>query len=93
MENVFELVGAMKINFKDANGKEVKGTKIHFLTEPTSQQKANGFLGKVADSHFFTEGANIPSAYSCGQHYEFLFSFAGGKPRVSGFRPVNLSNK
>lgn len=90
MENVFELVGIFKVNFKDKDGKDVKGTKIHFLTDPTPQQKAHGFMGKVADSHFFTEGANIPATYTCGQHYEFTFSFTGGKPRVSGFRPVNL---
>lgn len=90
MENVFELVGAFKINFTDKDGKLIKGTKVHFLIEPTPQQKANGFIGKVADSHFFTEGANVPSALTCGQHYEFLFSFTGGKPKVSGFRAVNL---
>lgn len=90
MENVFELVGVQKLNFTGADGKTVKGTKIHFLTEATAAQKANGFMGKVCGSHFFTEGANIPSTYTCGQHFEFLFSFTGGKPKVSGFRPVNL---
>lgn len=89
MENVFELVGIMNINFKDNDGNDVKGTKIHFVTSPTPQQKNNGFLGKVAGNHFFPIGANIPSSVECGKPYEFTFSFTGGKPKVSGFRAVN----
>lgn len=88
MENVFELVGAFKLNFTDKDGKPVKGLSVHFLMDPTPQQKANGFVGKVADKHFFREGSNIPSSYSCGQHYEFTFGYQKGKPVVVGFRPV-----
>lgn len=94
MENVFEIVGIFKYDFIDEKTNErVKGTKIYYTTEPTPQQKAHGFMGKVCDKISFAEGANIPSTFSCGQHYEFLFAFRNGKCKVSGFKPVNLSNK
>lgn len=93
MENVFEIVGIFKYDFTDdKTSKRVKGVKIYFITDPTPQQKSHGFMGKVCDKVSFQEGANIPSTFSCGKHYEFLFSFANGKTKVSGFRPVTSNN-
>lgn len=89
MENVFELVGVQKYDFKDREGKEVKGMTIHFTMEPSSQQKQNGFKGKVAGTQYFPAGANVPSQFRCGEHYEFVFGYSKGKPKVTGFRAVN----
>ena len=90
MKNVFELVGYQKYDFKDKKtGNEIKGQSVHFVTEPTSQQKQNGFFGKVSGKISFPMGAQVPSQIKCGEFYEWIFGFTGGQPKVIGFRPVN----
>ena len=90
MENVFELVGVHQYDFKDKEGKQVKGTKIHFIMDPSDVQKTNGFRGKVCGTQNFPAGSSIPSQLTCGQFYEFLFGYSKGKPIVTGFRAVNI---
>lgn len=90
MENVFELVGYQKYDFTDQKtGKQVRGQSVHFITEPTSQQKQNGFYGKVSGKISFPADAKIPSQFKCGEYFEWIFGFTGGQPKVIGFRPVN----
>lgn len=87
---MFELVGVQKINFKDDTGKSISGTKIHFIMDADPDQKANGFIGKIAASKFFNSNAQIPTPLQCGKHYEFIMSYNGGTaPRLLGFKPVN----
>ena len=86
---MFELVGIQDVNFKDKDGNEIRGTKIFFLCDPDPDVKANGFLGKRADSHFFRYGSNLPSQLTCGKMYEFILSYTGGRyPKVMGMREV-----
>lgn len=88
---MFELVGVQKYDFKDDQGKQVRGTKIHFIMDADPQQKANGFVGKIAATKSFPAdgGYQIPTPLQCGQHYEFIMTYNGGKnPKLLGFRPV-----
>lgn len=86
---MFELVGIQDVNFTDKEGKSIVGTKLHYLMNPDPETKARGFLGMKADSHFFPAGAELPSAISCGKHYDFIFSYTGGRyPRIVGIREV-----
>lgn len=86
---MFELVGIMCYDFTDEHGKRVQGTKIYFLTDPTPEQKKNGFTGKIAGEKSFPAGSMIPSAISCGKIYEFIMTYTGGKhPKLLGFREV-----
>lgn len=85
---MFELMGYQKIDFKDKEGKQIKGVKIHFCTPPTAEQKERGFIGFSCDSHFFRDGSAIPNAVETGKKYEFLFDFRNGKATVVGFKPV-----
>lgn len=89
MENVFELVGMQKFNFKDKDGKEVNGMNVYYLMEPSAQQRANDFRGKICGKQYFPAGSNVPSQIKCGDFYEFLFGYIKGQPKVTGFRAVN----
>lgn len=86
---MFELVGIQNVDFKDGNGKEIRGTKLHYLCEPDPDQKSRGFTGQIADSHFFPLGSQLPAALSVGNLYDFILSFNGGKyPKILGVNPV-----
>lgn len=86
---MFELVGIQNLDFKDGDGKQVRGTKLHYLCDPDPAQLQNGFTGKIADSHFFLWGAQMPPALEIGKFYDFILSFNGGKyPKVLGVRAV-----
>lgn len=89
MENVFELVGYQKFDFKDKQGKDVKGMNIYYVMQPSAQKRANGFVGKISGKQYFPVGANVPSQLQGGQSYEFIFGYVDGQPKVTGFRSVN----
>lgn len=86
---MIELVGIQDVNFTDKEGRSIVGTKLYYLMDVDPDTKARGFLGMKADSHFFPVGSQMPSAISCGKHYDFIFAYTGGRyPRIVGIREV-----
>lgn len=81
---MIKLVGFQKLDFTTSDGKQIKGTKIHYTYQPTGT-RAENTVGSLTDTHFFNSDLekSLPML-NIGYDYEFKTEFDGRRAVVVG---------
>lgn len=83
---MIKLVGFQKLDFTSKDGKQVRGTKIHYTYKPTGARSENA-VGQLTDTHFFNSDLEIGlPLLNPGLEYEFVTEFDGRRAVVVGLK-------